>query len=328
VDVLFTGGCGDVIALESMWSEAERGALHTVYWATRAAGITRPLFERSLRYAGVDHVVLPYMGKTYFNVFGVRADFPALPAVKDWSILTRFREFSARPWSRSTFVSEPVIPAPICADLPDRFVVIQHETLLHTNAAQRQLRNLDGREWDRILHQLEVEDLAAVVVNGPGSSPPPRHPRIVDLVGRGDFADSMAILRRASGYWGIASALCVAAAQLFGPDALWVKGPESWLKHHRHIYFAPHRADETPFLFDHLCNACPYRSDPSVETLQMRIMRHWRNEIVAPGSIIEASPDEAEVLKRTGQAVAYDAAAPLRTAALKPPGRKAVAKGA
>lgn len=327
MDVLWTSGCGDVIALESTWSEEERAALSTCYWATKAAGITRPLFERSARYRHVKHVVLPSIpGKTHYNILGVRGDYPSLPSgIRDWSVMTRFREFSDRPWTRSTFLTEPADAAQICADLPDRFVLIQHETTLHTTPAQRQLRNLDAAEWDRVIARLEAENLSAVVVNGADTSAPPRHPLIVDLVGRTDFVESMAVLRNACGYWGIASALCVAASQLFDPDQLWVKGPEAWLFANRHIYFAPHPAEPMPFLFSHLCSESPRVSVASnVKTLEMKTMRPWRGELVCSGSLVEATAAEAENLIRTGQAEIYDPAKPLRTAAIDPVKRKAV----
>jgi hypothetical protein len=307
--ILWTAGCGDTIALESTWTEDERDALETCYWATRAAGITRPLFEASTRYRHVQHVVLPVDPKNaYFSLDGVRKDFPCLPKdLQDWSVWNRFGEFPARPWSLSTFLTEP--PAPLDrweSRLPDRFVLVQHQTTLHTNREQRQLRDLDVEEWGRLIARLEAEDLAAVVVNSPDTDPPPVHPRIVDLVGQTSMVEGLALLRRSQGYWGIASALCVAAAQICAADQLWVKGPELWLKSYRHIYFAPHPIHPVPYLFDHLTQERPcIQARENVQTLVMNIMRPWRGGIVGPGSIIEAKPEEAAKLLATGQAVVY-----------------------
>lgn len=306
MDVLWTNGLGDVIALESVWTEAERASLRTCYWATGAAALGRSLFESSARYRAVRHVAL-----------ADRKDVPA--GVDDWSVRVRFPGFWDRPWSPSTFLTGPAADLGAFT-LPDRFVVCQHQTTLHANPPQRALRDLDAPEWSALTARLEAEGLHAVVLNGPGTDPPTAHPLVVDLVGRTTPAEGLAVLRRAEGYWGIASWLCVAAAQLFDARRLWVKGPEVWLKINHGVYFAPHPGSPAPYLYDHLCDALPSDPDGTVR-LTMKIQRQLRGVLVAPGAAVEVSPRDAEVLVRTGQAEHGRA---LRTAVVDPAKRRAV----
>jgi hypothetical protein len=302
--ILLTGGIGDVFVLESMLSPAERDSLDTIYWATTSANSVIPLFKSSKRYGHVKHVVYP-VTKTYFMTEGVRKDFPDLPAdVLDWSIMVRFGEFSSRPYYLSTFLVEPSDPLPF--DLPKSYVLIQHQTPDRPRE-QRAVRDLDQAEWGLILDRLEKEDKYGVIVNGPAADQPPVHPRLNSLVGKTTYSQTIALLKRASGYWGIASSLCCLASQLFEAKDLWVKGPEAWLRLNRYVYFAPHT--EFSFLFNHLSETRPFAIDKNMQTIKMLITRIVNTELVGPGSIISVPIDQARLLIGTLQAEAYVAQA-------------------
>jgi hypothetical protein len=323
MEVLFTGGIGDVIALESCWTEEERDSLTRIYWATRSAKPAKELFENSNRYRQVEHFVFPTPREvTYFNADGVRRDHPLPEGVQDWSILARFGD-DRRPCLGSTFLNEPEgrparcrPPARFC--LPSGYVVVQHQTPLNDDS-QRAERDLDGQEWDRILSRSENLDLYVVVLNSIDASPPPEHERVFNLVGQTTMAESLAILRGAEGYWGIASSLCVAASQLFEPDCLWVKGPETWLWLNRYTYFAPHTS--FPFLFNSLTDTIPKetRLHKSMNRLmKMTCMRIFRSQLVGAGCVVEMTREEAEAFQRNGQAVPFVPPVPqLKTAESK-----------
>ncbi len=296
--ILITGGIGDAIAIESMLMLEERSSIDTIYWATRAAAFLVPLFKHVYN---INHVVLP-CEKVYYSTEGVRADYELPAEVQDFSISRMFPEFSTRPFVLSSF-------AGVSADLsrfnlPDRFVVVQHQTPLHTNSVQRALRDLDQSEWTAILNRLEAENLSAVVVNSGDTDPPPEHPRIINLVGQTSLVESVALLNQAEGYWGIASGLCVLASQLFDAEQLWVKGPEYFLWINRHIYFAPH--ESFPFLHSHLCESASETLHKDMKTIEMTTMRIVNNALVLPGSLVEVTPFQAECFLSTGEARLYD----------------------
>jgi hypothetical protein len=304
-NILLTGGAGDVWALESMMSDEERDAIQTIHWATRAEPFTRPVFESSRRYGHVKHVVYPTnKDTTYFEAAGVRKAFPQLPEdVEDWSISVRFREFFNRTHTLSTFLKETPVRVPYV--LPRKYVLIQHQTPVNSDQC-RSLRDLDAQEWGLVLARLEREKLYGVVVDSRDADPPPDHPRVINLVGLTTYAESIAVLRRASGFWGIASSLCVLASQLFKPEQFWVKGPESWLLLNRHIYFAPYL--NPPFVHRHLSEKPINWINNGMTTIQMLVMRLVRGNLVGAGCLVELPTKEAEGFIRTGQAVLFDPA--------------------
>lgn len=285
--VLLTGGAGDVIALLSLMTADERDSLDTIYWACSAASFTRPLFESCPTFAHVRHVVLPLTQPVYYSLEHARQDHVIPDDVADWSIVKRFPEASSRPFRRSSFFVPDPMKVTRNLDLPREYLVCQHETPANS-PHQRALRDLDPRDWDAILSRLEATQANLVVLNSREASDPPRHLRVRSLVGRTNFIQSIAVLQGAVGYWGIASSLCVLASQIFDADRLWCKGPESWLKLNRSIYFAPHKS--FPFLFDHLADTQPWRG-LNVGTRRLRL---------ASGETIEASPIQVECLMRSG----------------------------
>lgn len=320
ISVLFSGGAGDSFVIDSLMRDEERKSLETIYWAARGMRIVRPLFEASPSYAHVKHETLP-------------VNAPC-PAGQDWGVFHKFGEFASRPFTRSTFLTEP---APVLDDfdLPPKFICIQHQTT-DNNASDRAIRDLDHREWARIIQRLEREKVAAVVVNSPEADPPPDHPLVFDAVGATTFAESIAILRRSIGFWGVASCLSVLAAQLFPAEALWIKGPEAWLKSCLHIYFYPHT--EFGFVFDHLCDPRPYALDTGMKRIMITRVRVWRNQIVAPGCVCEMEDQEAADYVANGAGVEWspelarkqeaEANPPvLETATLAKPKRRAVKFG-
>lgn len=307
MQILLSGGLGDCFALCSMMNDHERQALTKIVWAAKVAPLLIPMFEACPRFQHVTHEVLPLKpGHVYFTVQGAREDFPHLPYdLQDWGVMARFAEFDRRPYTRSEFLQGHPASLDHLGELPDRYVVIQHQTPTHTGPEQRALRDLDPSEWERIIQRLEAEDLHAVVVNSADADAPPRHPRVIDLVGKTTLPESIALMRRAQGFWGLASSLVVLAAQLFGPDQLWVKGPEAWIWFHRHIYLAPHT--EFRFVYRHLCWESPRSAiDKGMVTVRMNVARMVQGNYLGVGALVEMSPDVAEGFIRTGQAQLWD----------------------
>lgn len=304
-NVIFPSGLGDVLAMESVMSAREIDSCETVYWATRAEPYTRPLFERSERWGKKRHVHLD-APKVFFFKEAVLKDYPDLPAdLEWWGIYGRFAEWSRRAFRRSTFLTEPLASVDHL-DLPDRFIACQHETPINT-PEQRAYRDITGEEWAEVIRRLEVDGVPLVVLNSADANPPPRHDLVIDLVGKTSTAESLSVLSRAEGYWGIASSLCVAAAQLFPAGKLWVKGVEAWLFANRFVYFAPHLT--FPFLYKSFTDKEPVRLLNRGEMLyRMKCMRIVKNRLVSPGSIVEMTPKEAAGFVRTGQAEVWTGA--------------------
>lgn len=302
-----------------MWSDWEVSNLEEIYWATKAANIAIPLFEQSETYKHVKHRVLDHAHLSD-DIF---RSYPWIPPdTEDWSILVRFQEHPRRLWRPSTFISNPADVSRF--DLPKRFVTIQPSTGLHHHQPDR---DLDSDEWDAILSRLNKKRLTGVVVNGPDNPPAPRHHRLIDLTGKTSTAESLSILLHGKGYWGVASWLAVIAPQVFLPDELWIKGTLGWYRQHRYVYLAPHTY--FPTVFKHLKSKHPWLNLTTVmRTLRMTKTRIWNNELVVPGSVVEANDRQADELVRSGQAEHWTPRPPvqkeeLREAVVKPVRKRA-----
>lgn len=324
MDFLFTAGLGDLIALESVFTDVEREQLRTCYWATRAANISIELFRATACYQHVRHVVLDD-ASNHFGANTLHQRYGLDPSVVDWSVLQSFGGYASRDWQVSRLLTDAIPLSLSRFDLPPAFVVCHAQTTLHTNQDERQLRGLDPAEWARILDRASFWSTRIVVVGSPDEPRPPLHPCIIDLVGQTSIPESLAILRASSGFWGIASWLATAACQLFGPEDLWIKAPLSWGKGNRHIYFAPHPIDDMPFLFDRLTDSQPsIRPGSTKRYLCMKLLRPFHNQLVAPGTIIEATDDEARIMLANGNAEEIaPRRGPLRQA-VRPPLRRAL----
>ncbi len=241
MDILLTCGLGDCICLDSMMTEREKNSLETIWWCSRTARINADLFRQAPRYRHVQHKFFDVQ-KIYMNETEVRAEFPLPDHVEDWSIIRIFPTWADRPYSPSTFWNQ------------QRPYLIQDSTPVDNGPSYRDLgqsyRDLDDAEWALILARLEEENLMGVVVNSADARHPPEHPRIIDLVGKTNLGESIALLRHAMGYLGIGSWLSVLAAQIFQPSELLVKNPEGWLWLYRTVYFSPQKT--MPFLKCHL----------------------------------------------------------------------------
>jgi len=284
--IFLDGGIGDVFALESAWTEEERRSLERIYWRGRSHPVLIPLFRQSKRYGHVKHYVVDTLN---------------LPnGVDQWTIFHRFHEIGSRPFSRCSFLDESV---EVNFSLPENYLLIQHQTPANL-PTHREERDLQAGEWGRLVERLEEEDRVGVVVNTPDADRPPQHPRVIDLIGQTSLQQSIALLARAGGYWGIASSLCVLASQIFTPEQMWVKGVEDWLWMHRYIYFRPHTT--FPYLYRDLRDSTPWTIDKDMKTVEFKVMRYAGGNLVMPGSVVQLSPTDADAFVKSGQARYYD----------------------
>jgi hypothetical protein len=295
--LFLNAGAGDVFALESCLTPDVRASIREIHWATRISHLMTPLFIESPTYGHIFHVRYPVTTRSFFTIEGAREEFPIPPDVLAWSIGETFS--GSRTYTPSAFLTDPS-PDLSRFDLPRRYVLLLHQTTAHTSASQRALRDLTQEEWRLILDRLEREDLMGVLVNSGDTDPPPESPRILDLRGQTSIAESIGILKRAQGFWGIASALTVLAAQIFQSDQLWVKGPEANLHDFRHHYFAPHV--RFPFLYYNLGDELPVKGLHNCMHVRFKELRIFGNEIRSIGSVVEATPEQAADLVKFGHA--------------------------
>lgn len=236
--VLITGGIGDLIAVESRLTPAQRARLEAVYYAAPAAEELRQIMAALPGYPRLKaHTILPTGRRTHYTRVTVERVCGRLPkGTEDWSIGRIFPK-------RLPFVGSSLLVARV-AD-PDRppgpyVVVVPHSTW-----GQWPDRNFNPADWRACLDFLDARGVYGVVLCRERLAIPD-HPRLLDWQGETTILESAELVKGAQGYVGIDSALSVLAAQVFPARRLAVKGHGGWLLGSLYNYYAPHV--EFPFV--------------------------------------------------------------------------------
>jgi len=264
VDILYTGGLGDIITLESHMDDDYLARVNSVYYASRVYPTVTSLYGSIPEFTNIKQHgftdIKPADGFAFYNKREVASALgERKPAnwreVLDWSINTRFPHIEK---GRHPYRGSRLLKHHLCAmrkPLPDRFVIIHPSS---ANRFQFAEQSFDFRDWEMTVALLEALECDGVVVNdlaGLYHGNAPEHPRIINMAGQTSLAESVEILKLAMGYVGIDSWLSVLAAQKFPTHRLQIKQLNSHGEKCKAIYFAPHKT--FPFLVDSIKPAFP-----------------------------------------------------------------------
>jgi hypothetical protein len=243
--VLFTGGIGDAIAVESLLTPDERDRIKTFYYAAPAAKTVRALFQSIPGYPNLKtHTVLPTGSVTLYSKRDVEARVGHLPqGVVDLSIRSVFP--GPRAYTGSSLLVEP-LRTDLTGLVPagDYVVVVPVSTWFAPRG-----RNFGSTDWNVCTGALRAAGLVGVVLCGE-RIPVPDDGTYVDLTGRTDILQSVELVKRAAGYIGIDSWASVVASKTARPGYINVKcRPHA--RQNRHRYFAPAATFE--WLTDRTC---------------------------------------------------------------------------
>jgi hypothetical protein len=330
-EILLTGGVGDVLICDNVMPTDYRKQLKTIYWSTRSAKVAIDLFEHNPEYNHVRHIQLWDNDQIcpFYNWQGVKNKYPDLPELDDWSIANVFPAFrnNELPFTGSTFLKHQLTDISHF-DLPDDFIYCQGSTPFNT-PEQREQRDLKPIEWEVINTRLERDNKVALVLDEPRGIHPPKHKRLIDLVGKTTLLEAIEILKRASGFWGIASCICTLAAQLFDKDDLYIKGPEMWFQCNRNVYLMPHI--DTNFVFTQFLDPQPNQSPLPIDNpMQIKLLKHFIYGLAVfdPGTIIDVDVTIARDMINQGRAIVAPKVEPeiepIKKAVTKQTRRKAV----
>lgn len=244
--ILLTGGLGDLFAIEAGWTDEFRSQIREIYWATSRSKAFQSIFDRLPNYNIQRHVELwddwtqlpAFYNKRHVSDHVVCS----IDDVEDWSIGVAWKN-PANPEPDSSVLRYKV--AEIRPGLvPDDFAVIVPTTTWNEQA-HRQTRDFCRADWLGVIRRLEREDRHGIILNT-GDKTAPDHPLLTDLSGETTLAESIEILKRANGYYGIDSALSVLAAKLFDRENLWIRARNPHVYKCLKRYYAPHR--DYPFV--------------------------------------------------------------------------------
>jgi hypothetical protein len=298
-----SGGLGDVMLLESFYPSSPK---HIV-WASRARPDVEPIFrliypdcQHSNQWEGIDERYVRHNHKI------LQEDCPG--DCEDWGIFAKF------PWIRAGKIKAKgssclrVELADVSRfSVPEPFVVIQADSPYNDPDLRRE-RQLTQEDWKVILDRLDREDRWGVVVDCDRADAPPQHKRLVNLVGKTSLAESIEILKRAVGYYGIDSCLSVLASQRFDRKNLLIKWQGFHVKAWAGAYYYSHR--DLSFCKDHFVPKAP---KPRVvqaqagEKVQVLLLapRLYQAQVHNKGTVIEVDGRTAQSWCKSNTAVCW-----------------------
>jgi hypothetical protein len=290
--IFLTGGIGDVLALESFFTPAERQAVETVYYASRKNDELIEIMKLADFPSLKAHVRIWddfstqwcfHRKRDYFEAAakaGVRIPYGAIVA-EDWGILIKFQEIhrQLRHYHGSTFFRARTKPSLARFGLPARYVVV----CPYSVDKRRPERDFTAQELG-LTFQFAGAFATGVIINQ-GDDKPADYHAIIDLSNQTTLEEAIAILEGAMGYIGVDSALSVLAAKCLPAERVLIKSNNPHLYSHTSIYYAP-------------ANGSRFLTEDVVKELK-RFAQVWtpssRLSLTAPASTL-ISPSQAAAL--------------------------------
>lgn len=242
--ILFTGGIGDILALECFISCDDRQMLQTIYYATQAEKVMSDIFaalkveypnltkQESLWNDYSDNFVFHLKPECSQAIDKLPADWPQ---TTDFSIAHIFEKIEAGTYHYNySSVLRHTVADVSKFDLPKPYMVISPASILYHGAIDR---NFTKEEWKRTLAYLKENELHGVILNQTQCYIP-KSDLLVDLTNKTTLLESIELLKLSHGYIGIDSCLSVLAAKQFNTN-IFVKSTNSHLEKWKHIYYAP-----------------------------------------------------------------------------------------
>jgi ADP-heptose:LPS heptosyltransferase len=240
--VLFTGGIGDVLALECFMPEQQKQRIHTIYYATRAAKSLIELFKSSGVFPALKRQICLWEDFSEFFAIYTKAECSYIldnppedwAETSDWSMVPKFQEIELGyyEYNYSGFLVNRL--AIIDQHLPKNYIVIAP---VSGNDPRRPNRNFNEEDWKGTLEYLNQCDMKGVVL-GSDECSVPNDEKLINLNRKTDLIVSFEILKLAKGYIGVDSCLSVLASKLFD-EHLFVKSTDKHLLRWKHVYYAP-----------------------------------------------------------------------------------------
>ena len=243
----FSGSIGDVMALESFFTDEERLNLDILCYATQKHKEISQLFQSLPNYRDLKVHQPVWADFTKFWCFFTKADCidrirgsgtvppPDLIRGQDWSINVKFPAIrnGTLKYNHSSFLTYKL------ADV-DRFNLPDKYFAICPYSTDKRLvgRDFASEDWNACLTFLKSSGTKGVVLNS-GNDIIPTSDDLINLSNLTTICEAVEILKGASGYIGIDSSLSVLAAKLFKYPNLIVKSRNDHCYQNKECYFAP-----------------------------------------------------------------------------------------
>ena len=234
--VLFTGGIGDVLALESFFSDTKRSNLKKIYYATRAADPIIEIFK--VVYPNCIHTKIWTDFSRFFCFYSkggvtqelVKANKPVPDdwrLVQDWSIGPRFN--APKVYNKSSAITTKLTN--ITPAVPDYYVIVPFSP----NDQRDPSRRFTNEEWVKVIAHLKAKGMKGVIINSGNFEF--SDPQIINLSGKTSILESIEYVKKSKGYIGVDSSLSVLATKILLPDSIKIKSNNGHLMNYKHVYY-------------------------------------------------------------------------------------------
>jgi hypothetical protein len=240
--IFWSGGLGDIFALEATFTDDYRKSIGRMYWATRSRSQMAPLFTRFPNYPYLkEHLSLwesfdnGLCFKTLEDAFATTLhQHLVVGPVEDWSVFKHF--YYPQPFTYNSFIKYN--HANISSfNLPEEYIVICPYSNVNKPSIQEWKRFLE-KDWEWLFKHLSKKKVYGVVLNA-GDDFVPENKWLIDLSNKTKLTAAIEIVKSASGYIGIDMAFSVLAAQLMPAEKMIVKTRNVVLWGFKHVYYAP-----------------------------------------------------------------------------------------
>jgi hypothetical protein len=242
--VLFTGGIGDIFALESYFTDKQRNSLSTILYATNKQNHIQTLFEALVDYPNLKSHTVVWDDFQNFWCFLFKKEvidrlggnaMQELINCEDYGIVTKFQQIKLGKlnYNNSSFLKASLTDV-TSFNLPYSYVILAPYSTDKRNSG----RDFTQQDWARAIEWIANKDMIGVVINQ-GNDVVPDHSRIINLSNKTTILEAVEILKKAKAYIGIDTWLSVLAAKLFERPMLAIKSNNHHCYDNKSIYFAP-----------------------------------------------------------------------------------------
>lgn len=244
--ILITGGIGDVITLESHFSDVQRNKLTTILYASRKQPIIENMFNGVSNYPNLRKHASVWDNWESQWCFITKAQLMEkieshnkrsghdLTTCEDWSIYLKFPQIKAGHlrYTGSSLLKEDFDVSEF--NLPNEYAII----CPYSSDKRLKKRDFTKDDWDLTFKWLKDRQLQGIILNS-GAEKTTTHESLINLSNKTTLHQSAQIIKDSAQYIGVDSCMSVLAAQSLPHTSLAVKSVNQQCYKEKAIYYAP-----------------------------------------------------------------------------------------
>lgn len=244
--ILFNGGLGDFIVVESFLTDSEKNEVSEIALASRSLTPIKELIENYPIFPNLQKITvffdnwekvfsfvdIPHI-ENLNKELGLNIDLTFIKTFIDYNIINIFPQINSG--SRQLQNSRLFVQKSISIQLPDLFGIINPYS---PSDRQNGKRDFTTTEWNNVISNIEKLGHKFYVINTSDDFVP-NHLLLVDLSKKTSIIESLEIAKKASYYIGIDSWIPAILSKIMPPENLVIKTTSSHYMQYLNIYLNP-----------------------------------------------------------------------------------------